>query len=43
MEVKDVRGNGTYPHPRVFFAKSADLYENKRVEFLARAKEFGRV
>jgi len=43
MEAKDVRGNGTYPHPRVFFAKSVDLYENKGVEFLTNAKEFGRV
>jgi len=31
------------PHPRVFFAKSSELLENKRVEFLAGAKKCKRV
>src|SRR5712691_1645460 len=32
-----------YPHPRVFFAKSAESLENKRVEFLVSAKKRKRV
>ena len=31
------------PPPRVFFAKSSELHENKRVEILVNAKEFGRI
>ena len=41
MEVKDI--TGMYPHPRVFFAKSAELHEKKRVVILVSAKEFGRM
>jgi hypothetical protein len=32
-----------YPHPRVFFAKSAESLEKKRVEFCASAKNCKRV
>jgi hypothetical protein len=32
-----------YPHPRVFLQKSSESIENKRVEFLPRAKEFANV
>src|SRR6266571_8817867 len=31
------------PHPRVFFAKSSELHENKRVEFLIGAEKCKRV
>jgi hypothetical protein len=36
-------GNRSPPHPGWFFAKSSELLENKRVEFLLSAKEFARV
>jgi hypothetical protein len=35
--------NKTVPHPGWFFAKSAELLENKRVEILVSAKKCKRV
>ena len=32
-----------YPHPPCFFAKSAELHENKRVDFFRSAKKCKRV
>ena len=31
------------PHPRVFWARSSQSFENKRVELLQAAKEFAKV
>jgi hypothetical protein len=36
-----MRGEGI-PHPRVFLEKSLELLENKRLEILESAKEFGK-
>jgi len=43
VAVFPVNSAGGIPPPRVFFAKSSELHDNKRVEFLTSAKEFGRV
>jgi hypothetical protein len=43
LRIKDLEKENGYTCTRVFLQKSADLLENKRVEFFVSAKECGMI